>query len=65
MFLKVELLQSSDEGKETPTLLGPSERANLNHRTWLEAAEWVSHSPQLRTETDLASERYRQSPETQ
>jgi hypothetical protein len=33
MFRKIGLFPSSDEGKETPTLLGPLERANLNHWT--------------------------------
>jgi hypothetical protein len=30
MFRKLELFPSSVEGRETPTLLGPLERANLN-----------------------------------
>jgi hypothetical protein len=30
MFRKLDLFASSDEGRETPTLLGPFERANLN-----------------------------------
>jgi hypothetical protein len=33
VFQKLYLSPSSDEGKETPTLLGLSERANLNHWT--------------------------------
>jgi hypothetical protein len=33
-FRKLDLFPSSDErGRETPTLLGPLERANLNHWT--------------------------------
>jgi hypothetical protein len=32
-FRKLEPIPSSDEGKETPTLLGILERANLNHST--------------------------------
>jgi hypothetical protein len=35
MFQKLELFPSSDKGRETPTLLGPLERLNLNH--WLYA----------------------------
>jgi hypothetical protein len=30
-----DLLLSSDEGRESPTLLGPLERANLNY--------WITH----------------------
>jgi hypothetical protein len=30
-FRKMDLFPFSGEGKETPTLLGPSERANLYH----------------------------------
>jgi hypothetical protein len=30
MFRKPDLFPSSGEGKETPTLLGPIERTNLN-----------------------------------
>jgi hypothetical protein len=29
----MDLFPSSDEGRETPTLLGPLERTNLNHWT--------------------------------
>jgi hypothetical protein len=36
---------------ETPTLLGPLERANLNH-----CCDYVSPSPHLKTETDPISE---------
>jgi hypothetical protein len=32
-FRKLDLLPSAGEGWETPTLLGPLERANLNHWT--------------------------------
>jgi hypothetical protein len=32
-FRKLDLLPPSDEGRETPTLLGPLERVNLNHRS--------------------------------
>jgi hypothetical protein len=31
MFQKLDLFPSSGEVRETPTLLGPLERANLNH----------------------------------
>jgi hypothetical protein len=31
MFRKLDLFPSSDEGKVTPTLLGPLEGTNLNH----------------------------------
>jgi hypothetical protein len=30
-FRELDLFPFTDKGKETPTLLGPSERANLNH----------------------------------
>jgi hypothetical protein len=30
-FLKLDLFPSSDRGKKTPTVVGPLERANLNH----------------------------------
>jgi hypothetical protein len=32
-FRKLDLFPSSDKGTETPTLLGPFEKANLNHWT--------------------------------
>jgi hypothetical protein len=32
-FRKLDLFPSSGEGRETPTLLGPLERANLNQWT--------------------------------
>jgi hypothetical protein len=32
-FLKLDMSLSSGEGKETQTLLGPLESANLSHRT--------------------------------
>jgi hypothetical protein len=32
-FRKLDLFLPSGEGRETPTLLGPLERANLNHWT--------------------------------
>jgi hypothetical protein len=32
-FQKLDLFPSSGEGRETTTLLGPLERANLNHWT--------------------------------
>jgi hypothetical protein len=32
-FRKLDLFSSSREGREIPTLLGPSERASLNHWT--------------------------------
>jgi hypothetical protein len=35
-FQKLDLFLSSGEGRETPTLLGPVERANLNHWQALE-----------------------------
>jgi hypothetical protein len=31
IFRKLDLYSSSGEGKETPILLGPLERTNLNH----------------------------------
>jgi hypothetical protein len=31
-FWKLDMFLPSGEGKETPTILGPLERANLNHR---------------------------------
>jgi hypothetical protein len=31
MFRKLDLFPSSGDGKKTPTLLGPLERADLNH----------------------------------
>jgi hypothetical protein len=33
MFWKLDLFLSSGEGRKTPTLLGPLEKANLNHWT--------------------------------
>jgi hypothetical protein len=30
-YWKLDLFLSSGEGRETPTLLGPVERANINH----------------------------------
>jgi hypothetical protein len=33
MFRKLDLFPPSDEGRDTTTLLGPLERANLNHWT--------------------------------
>jgi hypothetical protein len=33
-FRKLDVFPSSDEGRETPALLGPLERDNLNHWTW-------------------------------
>jgi hypothetical protein len=40
MSRKVDLLSSSGEGRETPTLSGPLERPNLNHTVvqWLKLA---------------------------
>jgi hypothetical protein len=35
-FLKVDLFPSSDDARETPNLLGPLQRANLN--------DWASHA---------------------
>jgi hypothetical protein len=32
MLQKLDLFPSSGEGRETPTLLGPLKRANLNHK---------------------------------
>jgi hypothetical protein len=48
MFQKLDLFLSSGEGKETPTLLGSLERANLNYWTkwFMDPAELVSPSPQ-------------------
>jgi hypothetical protein len=47
-FLKLGLFLSSGEGRETPTLLGPLERANFNH--WSSAAAlfltWQIFSPE-------------------
>jgi hypothetical protein len=33
MFQKLDLFPSSGEGRETPALLGPLEKAELNHWT--------------------------------
>jgi hypothetical protein len=59
---KLDPFPSSGEGTETPTLLGPLERANLNHWTKLDIA--LSKGPNtvsvslrhLRTEKDPVSE---------
>jgi hypothetical protein len=63
-FWKLDLFLSSVEGRETPTLLGPLGRANLNH--WSLALHWrlalskgpnkVSSSTLFETETDPVSE---------
>jgi hypothetical protein len=42
-FRKLDLFPSSGEGRETPTLLGPLERANLKH--------WTTHVMLLATIT--------------
>jgi hypothetical protein len=42
---KLDLLPSSDEGRETPILLGPLQRANLNH--------WTAHVIFITAETSL------------
>jgi hypothetical protein len=53
---KLDLSQSSGEGGNTPTILGPLERANLNHWTILrDPTEYVSFSLRLRMETDPVS----------
>jgi hypothetical protein len=52
------LFPSSGEGCETPSLLGPLERANLNHELALANGPnsvGVSH-PHLRVETGAVSE---------
>jgi hypothetical protein len=46
------MFPSSDDGWETPTLLGPLDRANLNQ--W--ATEQVSSAYHLRSKTDLFSD---------
>jgi hypothetical protein len=54
MFLKIDLfLSHQSEKREIPTLLGPLQRANLNHwRLALsKAPNRVSPSPHLETET--------------
>jgi hypothetical protein len=33
-FRKLNLIPSSDEGRETHILLGPLEKSDLNHWTW-------------------------------
>jgi hypothetical protein len=38
-FWKLDLFLSSGEGRETSTLLGPSERPNLNH--WTNSVQWT------------------------
>jgi hypothetical protein len=50
-FQKLDVFPSSGEGCETPNLLGPLERAYLNHCP-------VSPTPHLRMETDPVSETF-------
>jgi hypothetical protein len=50
---RLDLFPSSREGRQTPTLLGLLERANLNHWT----IPFTNHSPHLRTEIDPVSEK--------
>jgi hypothetical protein len=52
----MDLFPSSDEGRETLTLLGPLERANLIHRASAKGSNRVGPSPHLRTETGTVSE---------
>jgi hypothetical protein len=54
MFLKLNLFPSSGEGRETPTLLGPLERANLSH--WMMEEFQISSDSQCYT---LSSEPFR------
>jgi hypothetical protein len=62
MFRKLGLFPSSGEGKETPALLGPLERANLSPDTVIEVSPFLgtqqSPSPHLKTETDPVSETF-------
>jgi hypothetical protein len=56
----MNLFPSSGEGRKTPTLLGPLERANLNHWTigslfLRDPTECAYSSLHLRTETDPVS----------
>jgi hypothetical protein len=41
MFRKVDLFVSSGEGRETPALFGPIERANLSQKTFCQASQSV------------------------
>jgi hypothetical protein len=52
MFWKLDLSPFSSQGRGTPTLLGPLERANLNLNRW----PGVRLSPHVKKETDPASE---------
>jgi hypothetical protein len=45
MFRKLGLFLSSDEGRETPTVLGPLEGANLNH--WTVCSSTVFTIPEM------------------
>jgi hypothetical protein len=51
MFLKLDCFPSSDEGKEIPTVLGPSERANLYQQS-------MCFPINLKTGTDPVAETY-------
>jgi hypothetical protein len=50
---KLDLFSSSYEVRETPILLAPLERANLNHK---DQTEYVSAFPYMDIETDPISE---------
>jgi hypothetical protein len=45
-FGKLDLFPSSDEGRETPTLLGPLERVDLNHWRCLLSWDFRKNEPQ-------------------
>jgi hypothetical protein len=45
MFRKLDLFLSSGDGRESPTLLGPLERANLKH--------WIAHEVEVEVEVNL------------
>jgi hypothetical protein len=56
MFRKLDLFPSSDEARETLTMLGPLQRANLNHSRPIEE---LAPSPHLKKETHPLSETFR------